>query len=148
MEKSKPKVFKWALIIGIMVVLNLFFNYTISLFYKEPSFNDYFPPSQVVEPITSKETCLKVGGQWIGTSVYRERYAKPIPIDSSQIKSYCNSNFTKQQKFDEAQKTYQKNIFIILIILGVLSLVLGTLDRKSTRLNSSHIPLSRMPSSA
>ena len=26
--------------------------------------------------------------------------------------------------------------------------VLGALDRKSTRLNSSHIPLSRMPSSA
>ena len=26
--------------------------------------------------------------------------------------------------------------------------IFGTLDRKSTRLNSSHIPLSRMPSSA
>ena len=29
-----------------------------------------------------------------------------------------------------------------------LVLLLGALDRKSTRLNSSHIPLSRMPSSA
>ena len=31
---------------------------------------------------------------------------------------------------------------------GSLELYLETLDRKSTRLNSSHIPLSRMPSSA
>ena len=29
-----------------------------------------------------------------------------------------------------------------------LSVLKNTLDRKSTRLNSSHIPLSRMPSSA
>ena len=34
------------------------------------------------------------------------------------------------------------------IYSGILLAGLGTADRKSTRLNSSHIPLSRMPSSA
>ena len=29
-----------------------------------------------------------------------------------------------------------------------ITVLIGTIDRKSTRLNSSHIPLSRMPSSA
>ena len=33
-------------------------------------------------------------------------------------------------------------------VSGNLTKFLGLLDRKSTRLNSSHIPLSRMPSSA
>ena len=33
-------------------------------------------------------------------------------------------------------------------ILGLSRSVIVKLDRKSTRLNSSHIPLSRMPSSA
>ena len=31
---------------------------------------------------------------------------------------------------------------------GAISDAIGRIDRKSTRLNSSHIPLSRMPSSA
>ena len=35
-----------------------------------------------------------------------------------------------------------------LIIVVLLALALLGADRKSTRLNSSHIPLSRMPSSA
>ena len=33
-------------------------------------------------------------------------------------------------------------------LVPVVLIVLVILDRKSTRLNSSHIPLSRMPSSA
>ena len=33
-------------------------------------------------------------------------------------------------------------------LLGIISALYYGLDRKSTRLNSSHIPLSRMPSSA
>ena len=45
---------------------------------------------------------------------------------------------------------------IILIVVGTLIMLLEAvmgegrkpIDRKSTRLNSSHIPLSRMPSSA
>ena len=47
----------------------------------------------------------------------------------------------------------QKNVGtidrVLRVVLGVVLLVLVYAgDRKSTRLNSSHIPLSRMPSSA
>ena len=40
--------------------------------------------------------------------------------------------------------------FVSVIEIGILAIVTGkqTLDRKSTRLNSSHITRSRMPSSA
>ena len=40
----------------------------------------------------------------------------------------------------------QNVIGMMLVIVGLSVFVV--LDRKSTRLNSSHIPLSRMPSSA
>ena len=44
---------------------------------------------------------------------------------------------------------YRKNSFLINLKGSMFSGSFGTLpDRKSTRLNSSHIPLSRMPSSA
>ena len=38
--------------------------------------------------------------------------------------------------------------FIILLLTGTFLALFFDPDRKSTRLNSSHIPLSRMPSSA
>jgi hypothetical protein len=125
--ETKPKVLRWALVVGILVVLNLFFNYSISLFYKEPDYNAYFPQPQVVEPITTKEACLKVGGQWTEGAPYENKVGSttPIPAGSVQSNSYCNPDFTKQQEFNDAQKIYQRNIFIVLVILGVLSLILG-----------------------
>ena len=123
--ETKPKVLKWALIIGIVIVLNLFFNYSISLFYKEPDYNNYFAQSQVVKPITTKEECLAVGGQWNENgAVYNNTV--PASATTPEMKSYCDPNFTKQQEFNQAEKVYNRNIFIILVILGVVSFLLGT----------------------
>ncbi|MEI7810566.1 MAG: hypothetical protein WCI41_03365 [bacterium] len=119
---QKPKVLKWALVIGIVIVLNLFFNYSISLFYKEPDYNNYFKQAQVVEPITTKEACLKVGGQWNENGP--AYYSAPAGT-SPDVKSYCDPNFTKQQEFNQAQKVYNRNIFIVLVLLGVFSFLLG-----------------------
>jgi hypothetical protein len=123
--ETKPKVLKWALIIGIVIVLNLFFNYSISLFYKEPDYNAYFAQSQVVKPIATKEECLAAGGQWNENGAV---YNKTVPTSASTpvMTSYCDPNFIKQQEFTEAQKVYNRNIFIILVILGVVSFLLGT----------------------
>ena len=124
--QTKPRMMKWALIIGIIIVLNLFFNYTISLFYKEPDYSTYFPQSQVVEPITTKAECLKIGGQWIENTNVSPKGVSPAPTSAPQVNdSYCNSNFTKQQEFDKAQKDYNRNIFIILVVLGVISFLVG-----------------------
>lgn len=123
--ETKPKILKWALIIGIVVVLNLFFNYSISLFYKEPDYSVYFPQSQVIKQITTKDECLSVGGQWNENVVTLEDKTPSVSTSTSKVTGYCNPDFTKQQNFNDAQKVYQRNIFIVLVILGVLSLVLG-----------------------
>lgn len=121
---NRPKFLKWALIIGIVIVLNLFFNYTISLFYKEPDYNTYFPQTQVVEPITTKEACLAVGGQWYqgDTRAATPKYGYSVPTAQT---SYCDPNFTKQQEFSNAQKVYQRNVFIMLVVLGIISFLVG-----------------------
>lgn len=126
--ETQPKILKWALIIGIVVVLNLFLNYTISLFYKEPDYSEYFVQSQIVEPITNKEECLAVGGQWTEADPrYINEKTMPVPagVDPATYKGYCNPDFTKQQDFEKAQKTYQRNVFVVLVVLGVASLLLG-----------------------
>ena len=119
----KPKFLKWALIVGIVIVLNLFFNYTISLFYKQPEYNTYFPQTQIVEPINIQEDCVKTGGQW---TAYDWSDNTPGPKSANpQLRGYCDSNFTKQKVFEQAQKVYQRNVFIMLVILGIISFLVG-----------------------
>jgi hypothetical protein len=101
------RLVKWSLIIGIVIVMNLFFNYAISLVYKAPDYDIYFPSSQVVPVIVTQADCIAVGGQWNS--------------------GYCNQEYTKQLQYDAAQKNYDRVVFIALVILGVLSIVAGTI---------------------
>lgn len=116
-----------AVVVGIVIVLNLFFNYAISLVYKEPSYEAYMPTSQVVEPITNKADCLAAGGQWTDPD---PRYVQPVTDPATGMKTApaygsCNPNYTAQKNLDAAEKAYSRNVFIILVVLGVLSLAVG-----------------------
>ena len=123
-EHKKGGFPKWALVAAIVIVLNLFFNYAISLVYKAPEWNTYMPQAQVVEPITNKEKCIEVGGQWTEPD---PRFTTPENSPKGATAGYCDPNFTKQQEFSDAQKTYERNVFIALVVLGVISIVLGAL---------------------
>lgn len=116
---------RWSLIIGIVIVMNLFFNYAISLVYKAPDYNAYFPQSQVVPNIATEQDCIAAGGQWNGNT------PTPQPATSVAVpkvpNGYCNPDFTKQQQYQSAQKQYDRSTFVILVVLGVISIVIGTL---------------------
>lgn len=128
-QKHTARLMKWSLIIGIVIVMNLFFNYAISLVYKAPDYNVYFPPTQVVSVISTEQDCLGVGGQWNASPVAKT----PLPPEATVGLSpagetgYCDQNFTKQQQFQAAQKQYDRLVFIILVIVGVISIVLGSM---------------------
>ncbi|MDB5188865.1 MAG: protein of unknown function with transrane region [Candidatus Nomurabacteria bacterium] len=122
-SRKHSSVMKWSLIIGIVIVMNLFFNYATSLVYKAPDYAAYFPQTQVVPDITTQQDCIAVGGQW------NAQMSSPAPTKAvpAQVTGYCNPDFTKQQQFNAAQKQYDRTIFIILVIVGVLSIVTGSL---------------------
>ncbi len=121
-SKNHPSpLLRWSLIIGIVIVMNLFFNYALSLAYKAPDYNAYFPPTQVVSEIDTQADCLAVGGQWNAQIVPK------APNGAVQPQGYCDQNYTKQQQFDAAQKQYDRVVFIVLVIVGVASIVTGSL---------------------
>lgn len=122
--EQKSKVLKWSLIIGIIVVLNLFFNYTLSLVYSYPEYNTFCPQKQVVESPQTKTQCLAVGGQWVEntTPVSVEPGVKTIPTEKS---SYCNADFTCGKNYETARTGYEKNVFITLVVIGLFSLAIG-----------------------
>jgi hypothetical protein len=118
---TQSKVLKWSLIFGIVIVLNLFFNYTLSLVYKHPNFENFCPnTAQVVEPIETKDACIAVGGQWNGA------YPTPDVKNKNAPAGYCDAQFTCRNNYESAQKVYDRNVFITLVLLGALSVAAGT----------------------
>lgn len=116
--QQKSKVLKWSLIIGIMIVLNLFFNYALSVVYHSPEYTTYCKSEQVVEAINTKDQCLKVGGQW-NANTYPQ---KPVIAGEVMPAGYCDQNYTCNKDYEAASEKYDRNVFVTLVVLGVLTL--------------------------
>lgn len=115
------KVLKWSLIIGIVIVLNLFYNYALSLAFPAPEYNDFCPQKQVTLAIPTQEQCVASGGAWT-------EYPKPTKVDEPV--GYCDESYACRQNVDAAQKSYDRNVFISLVVLGVLTFVASLLLMK------------------
>lgn len=121
---GQSKVLKWSLIIGIVIVVNLFFNYALSLVYKQPAYDAFCPNTeQVINEINTKEQCVSEGGQWNG-NIYT---TVPMPVEkiTPAQQGYCDQQFTCRNDFESARKIYDRNVFITLVILGALCVAVG-----------------------
>lgn len=124
--KNLP-ILKWALIVGIVVVLNLFFNYAISLVYDAPEYEKFCPQQQVNIPPKTQAECVAKGGAWTegGDVVTKGNIAVPAVTPTGERVGWCDVNFTCNKELNDAQKLYNRNVFIALVVLGVASLVAG-----------------------
>ena len=123
------KFLKWALILGIIVVLNLFFAYAMKVVYNEPEYTNFCEEKQIVEKIDTKEQCVGQGGQW-NENIYRDpSLEKPLPVldENGNVinPGYCDLYFTCNQEYRTALEDYEKNVFMTLIALGVISIIIG-----------------------
>ena len=85
-----PKVLKWALIIGIVIVLNLFVNYALSLVFIEPQFDQFCGGKDFSTTVVNQNDCTNAGGEWtpyvdgrpieVKPSVMVDGYCKLIPL--------------------------------------------------------------------
>ncbi len=125
-EKKTSRVLYWSLVAGIIIVLNLFFNYSASLVFDEPVFDAYCPVELMSQTYATKDQCLTVGGSWTENTMPAIPQEKMTRPDMSQtITGWCNSTYTCQMGFDDAQQIYNRNVFIVLVVLGIISIVLG-----------------------
>ncbi|MEK7186814.1 MAG: hypothetical protein AAB690_00900 [Patescibacteria group bacterium] len=120
---NQSKVLKWSVIIGIIVVLNLFFNYTLSLIYPAPEYEDFCPQSQIVTVPNTQDECVSKGGQWTDNAYY----GKPRMVGEEMPAGYCDLQYSCRQAFEDATGPYNKNVFIVLVVLGALAVLVGNL---------------------
>lgn len=114
-----PKgVQKFGLGLGIVIVLNLFFNYGVYTFYKPPLYINYCDMSKIAGPAPTPAICESMGGQWTA-------YPDGPKVMPEQPTGYCNNTFTCQKEFDAVNDVYSRNVFLILLVLGLASIVGG-----------------------
>jgi hypothetical protein len=116
---------KWAVIGAFVILLNLFFTYTISLVLVAPTWDGYCPMETYNKNYTDKAMCVADGGKWTeNTAPQAPRIDEKTPaVHPVEVSGYCDATYTCQKVFMQTQSVYNRNIFIILVILGVVSLV-------------------------
>lgn len=117
---KKSSIIKWALIVGIMIVVNLFVTYLVDVIYHAPEYTDFCPERQVNRAIETESECLEVGGQWnenIEAKSMTPQITVPVPA------GYCDTDYTCRQQYEETMKVYNRNVFVVFIIAGILLLI-------------------------
>ncbi|MEI6478793.1 MAG: hypothetical protein WCO18_00725 [bacterium] len=120
--QNNSRVLRWSLIIAIVILLNLFYNYTLSLVFSAPEYNNFCSSQQVNTNPQTQNECTSSGGSWTS-------YPKPSTPD--QASGFCDTSYTCRKNFDDSQKAYDKNVFISLIALGVITFAAALIFRSS-----------------
>ncbi|MFH1473023.1 MAG: hypothetical protein ABIF06_01235 [bacterium] len=120
---NESKILKWSVIIGIVIVLNLFFNYALSLAYPAPVWDEICPQGQVIIVPDNQNQCVKEGGQWTDNAYY----GKPRIEGEVMPAGYCDLQYLCRQNFESTTKDYNKNVFLVLVVLGALAVLIGNL---------------------
>ncbi len=129
MEKQSKVVLRGSLIVGIIIVINMFFNYALSLAYKQPVYENFCPTptSQVVTNPDTQNACVDRGGQWTTNSYY----GKPTVVGEVQPTGYCDLQFTCRNNYDDARRVYDRNVFATLVLLGAMCVAIGSFFKKN-----------------
>jgi uncharacterized membrane protein len=89
--------------------------------YPQPVLNQFCPA--IPQTYTDAQSCVQNGGQWTNYELTPTEIT--TDIQSGQALGTCNANFTCENNFAHAQNLYNRNAFIILIVLSLVILIVG-----------------------
>ncbi len=124
-----PKFVRWALLIGIVVILNVFFFVIEQIAFPSPDYQAYCPTPAV--QAQDAAACDAQGGVWT-------EYP-PQPVATTPAKAlagYCDYAATCQPKYEQALSEQHLYAFILMTVLGIIALVVGVVPIGSSIVSS------------
>lgn len=115
--KHNSHIVKWALIISIVIIANLFINYSVSLVLTQPVYDDFCGDIEPASSVETKAQCDVAGGEW------QEFNMKRTP--DLAVEGYCDVFGECSQLYDDVREEYERNVFVSLISIGVVLFVLS-----------------------
>ena len=125
-----PKFVRWALLLGIVVILNVFFSVVLALAYPAPVYENYCPQKNISP--TDAPTCDEQGGVWTAYS------PEPVRADlnSPKMNGYCDMYAKCQKPYQAANEQHALYAFVIMTVLGVIALLAGLMPIGSSIVSS------------
>ncbi len=123
---QRPKFVRWAVLLGIVIALNLFFVAARSLVVIEPKYEDYCPTT--MQPAVTSEACVAQDGVWVTTS--------GAAVSKPTAEGYCDLYQKCQPRYDDARKEYEMYAFVFMVAVGVLALIVGVIPLGSSIVSS------------
>jgi hypothetical protein len=127
---SRPKFVRWAVLLGIVIALNLFFVAARSIVVAEPQYDDYCPTT--VQPAATEESCTAQDGVWVETPTD----PKVTAVTKPSMEGYCDLYQKCQPLFDTAREEFEMYAFVLMVGLGVLALIAGVIPMGSSIVSS------------
>ena len=129
----QPKFVRWALMVGIVVILNIFFTVIVALAYPEPQYNTYCPNIQPSVAPVDAATCDSQGGIWTDTS---NTDVSTQPAKQIEASGYCDMYAKCQKPYQAAVDQHALYAFVIMVGLGVIALIAGFIPIGSSIVSS------------
>lgn len=123
---SHPKFVRWALMLGIVIVLNIFFVVLVQLALPAPKMEVYCPAAtlRAPDPMTAT-TCDAAGGVWNDYGVVP---AQPtVKGETPAATGYCDMYAKCQPVYQAALDHHDLYAFGFMLALGVIALIIGIL---------------------
>jgi len=122
-----------AMALRIIIVLNVFINTGVFTFYKPPEREDFCADFFRIQ---TEDECIAEGGEWISGRGFVETRGEAIAQPLAEGR--CLESKECRDEYRQARGVYNRNVFVVLLIAGLLSLFAGFLlnaDAVSTGLS-------------
>lgn len=129
-QQSRPKFVRWALLVGIIAILNIFFTVVTALVFPQPKYEDFCPVNP--PPVSDAKACESAGGVWIDTTPLKDpNMTKPVAATG-----YCDFYQKCQKPYQDAGEQHALYAFVLMIGLGALALIVGLMPIGSSIVSS------------
>ncbi|HEC94247.1 MAG TPA: hypothetical protein ENI56_02675 [Candidatus Kaiserbacteria bacterium] len=129
-KKTHPRFVRWALLIAIVIVLNIFFFVFQQNIFPSPKYDTYCP--QPTQKAFTEKACVAQQGVW---NAYPP-VSPGVTSSKSQITGYCDYYASCQPKYESARSTQHLYAFALLMVLGITALVIGFMPIGSSIVSS------------
>ena len=132
---------------SIAILFVIFVAVGINVFYKSPKYEDFCKTERTNLQISAQKACEAAEGKW--NAAFMEKPVAPEAkdfqyictrtgtdskgqttlscINYQQEHGYCDLNYYCSQKFNDSLSVYNRNVFIISGIIGILAIILGAM---------------------
>lgn len=138
--KKPSKVKNVLLAIAIAIILALFIGYGIHTFYKAPKYDDYckpFAPERALVIEREDKDCIKVekANGPLEQECYEDDGQPRYDYDEDGCKVFKECDYCSKE-YREVREEYDKNVFILTAVFGMICIVVGGVVLKLVSVSS------------